>query len=184
MIYVIGRGWHTDISLPVTALAAPLSALAQGFPGVRFLTFGFGERQFVVNREQSFGAMLAALLPSHSALLMTALASTPEQAFGAHNVVVLHLSGRTMRRIQGRIWRELELSPSGRPLLLAEGPYPGSVFYAARTTYDGLYTCNTWTAETLRDAGLPVASIGVLFAGQVMGPARWISARQAASGQR
>ncbi|WP_428491025.1 DUF2459 domain-containing protein [Rhodopila sp.] len=184
VIYVIGRGWHTDIGLPVAALGPPLAMLAKGLPGVRFLTFGFGERQFVVNRETSVGAMLAALLPSPSALLMTALAATPEQAFGRRNVVVLHVSGLTVRRIQDRIWRELDLSPSGRPLRLAEGPYPGSVFYAARTTYDGLYTCNTWTAETLRGAGLPIASNGVLFAGQVMGPARWIGARQAAALRR
>ena len=184
VIYVIGRGWHTDIGLPVAELGPALSMLEKGFPGVRFLTFGFGERQFVVNREKSLGAMLAALLPSQSALLMTALASTPEQAFGGRHVVVLHVSGSIMRRLQGRIWREFDLSPSGRPLLLAEGPYPGSVFYAARTTYDGLYTCNTWTAETLRGAGLPIASTGVLFAGQVMGPARWIGARQAVSLRR
>jgi hypothetical protein len=62
-------------------------------------------------------------------------------------------------------------------MLLAEGPYPGSVFYAARDTYDGFYTCNTWTATVLRDGGLAMP-INVLFAGQVMGPARWIRRSQ------
>jgi len=181
VIYVIGRGWHTDIGLPVEEIAAPLSVLETGFPGVRFLTFGFGERQFLVNRQQNFGAMLSALLPSHSALLMTALRTTPDVAFGQENVVVLHLSRAGLLRIEASIWREFELSPDEKPLRLAEGPYPGSVFYAARTTYDGLYTCNTWTAATLRTGGLPLPLTGVLFAGQVMGMARWIAARHAPS---
>jgi uncharacterized protein (TIGR02117 family) len=181
VIYVIERDWHTDIGIPVEEIAGPLAILEQGFPGVRFLTFGFGERQFVVNQNQGIGAMLNALLPSQSALLMTALRATPEVAFGEENVVVLHLSRAGLERIEASIWRELELSTSDEPVLLADGPYPGSVFYAARDTYDGLFTCNTWTAGTLRTGGLPMAVSGVLFAGQVMGQARWIGTHQTQS---
>lgn len=180
-IYVIQRDWHTDIGVPTEAIHGPLAQLEDRFPGVRFLTFGFGERQFVVERRQDFGSMLSALLPSPSAVLMTALKAPPQAAFGAANVVELHVSPAERDRIVTAIWSELELSAAGQPALLAEGPYLGSVYYAARQTYDGLFTCNTWTAETLRAGGLPVPADGVLFAGQVMGAARWIGARQALS---
>jgi uncharacterized protein (TIGR02117 family) len=181
VVYVIGRGWHTDIGLPVEEIAGPLATLEKAFPGVRVLTFGFGERQFLVDRKKTFGAMLNALLPSESAVLMTALRTTPEEAFGAGNVVVLSISRAGLDKIEASIWRELEQSTNGEPTPLAEGPYPGSVFYAARDTYDGLYTCNTWTADILRAGGLPMSATGVLFAGQVMGMARWIGARHASS---
>jgi uncharacterized protein (TIGR02117 family) len=181
VVYAIGRGWHTDIGLPVEEIAGPLASLENAYPGVRFLTFGFGERQFLIDRKETFGAMLAALLPSQSALLMTALQSTPEAAFGESNVVVLHVSRAGLDRIEASIWHEFELSPVGKVIWLAEGPYEGSSFYAARHTYYGLYTCNTWTASTLREGGLPVSATGVLFAGQLMGVARWVGARQAAS---
>jgi uncharacterized protein (TIGR02117 family) len=180
-VYVVGRGWHTDIGLPVDEIAGPLATLRNAFPGVRVLTFGFGERQFLVNREKTVGAMLNALLPSQSALLMTALRTTPQAAFGAPNVVVLSVSRAGLEQIEARIWQELERSATGEPTVLAQGPYPGSLFYAARDTYDGLYTCNTWTAETLRAGGLPMPQTGVLFAGQVMGMARWIGARHAST---
>jgi len=178
LLYVIGRGWHTDIGLPVEEIAGPLAALERPFPGVRFLTFGFGERQFLVTRQVTFGGMLAALLPSSSALLMTALSTTPDAAFDEENVVVLRISRAGLARIEASIWRELELSVAGEPVRLVDGPYPGSAFYAARDTYDGLYTCNTWTAAMMRSAGLPIPTTGVLFAGQVMGMARWIGAQQ------
>ena len=180
---MVHRGWHTDVGFPVEEITGPLATLESAFPGVRFLTFGFGERQFLVHRSKNFGAMLNALLPSQSALLMTALRATPEEAFGQPNVVVLHVSHAGLERMEASIWQELELSTAGAPVLLAEGPYPGSVFYAARDTYDGFYTCNTWTAETLRAGGLPMPAAGVLFAGQVMGMAHWIGARQASSPQ-
>jgi len=179
VVYVIRREWHTDIGLPVEEIAGPLAVLERPFPGVRFLTFGFGERQFLVNHEKGFGAMLGALLPSQSALLMTALAASPDQAFGSRSVVALRLSRAGLYQIQAALWRELELSAAGEPMLLANGPYEGSVYYAARDTYYGLYTCNTWTADILRAGGLPIPAAGVLFAGQVMGAANWIGTHQA-----
>jgi hypothetical protein len=179
-VYVIGREWHTDIGLPVEEIAGPLATLEKPFPGVRFLTFGFGERQFLVSHKKDFGAMLSALLPSRSALLMTVLSAPPEQAFGSENVVVLRVSRAGLDAIEAAIWREFDLLPNGETDRLAEGPYPGSVFYAARDTYDGFFTCNTWTATTLRTGGLPMPAAGVLFSDQVMGSARRISTQQAA----
>ncbi len=179
IVYVIERSWHSDIGLPVAEIGEPLTGLDQRFPWVRFLTFGFGERQFLLTRRATFGGMLSAMLPSRSALLMTALATAPEAAFGAEHVVVLHISRDGLARIEAAVWQELEKSATGEPVLLAGGPYPGSVFYAARGTYDAFDTCNTWTADMLRAGGLPVPAAGVLFVGQVMGMARAISAQQA-----
>jgi uncharacterized protein (TIGR02117 family) len=179
VVYVIQRDWHTDIGLPVAQIAGPLTTLETPFPGVRFLTFGFGERQFLISGKATISTMLAALLPNQSALLMTALRATPAQAFGSRNVVALRVSRAGLDRIEAAIWQEFELSPAGEPARIADGPYPGSVFYAARDTYDGLFTCNTWTAQTLQAGGLPMPGTGVLFSGQVMGNARWISTQQA-----
>jgi len=182
-VFVIERGWHTDIALPVEEISGKLATLEQNYPGVRFLTFGFGERQFLLSRRVTFGGMLSALLPSHSALLMTALSAPPEAAFGQQNVVVLQLTREGFRRIETRIWDEIEKpAGGGPPVPLADGPYAGSVFYAALGTYDAFDTCNTWTASVLRTGGLPMPVAGTLFSGQVMGAARSLSARQASSG--
>jgi uncharacterized protein (TIGR02117 family) len=178
VIYVIQRGWHTDIGLPVEEIAGPLATMEASFPGVRFLTFGFGERQFLLERTTNVWTMLGALLPSRSALLMTALSATPAQAFGSANVTVLQISRAGLDQMETAIWQEFDLSTSQQPTMLADGPYPGSTFYAARHTYYGLYTCNTWTADMLRAGGLPMPSAGSLFAGQVMGMATWIEAHQ------
>jgi uncharacterized protein (TIGR02117 family) len=184
ILYVIERGWHTDIGLPVDEITGLLTKLERPFPGVRFLTFGFGERQFLITRQVSLLTMLAALLPSRSALLMTALSTSPEVAFGQQNVVALHVSQASLQGIENRIWDELEQSPTGDPIWLADGPYPGSVFYAARDTYDGFYTCNTWTAAMMRSGGVPMSTTGILFAGQVMGMARWITRADAVTARR
>jgi Protein of unknown function (DUF2459) len=140
--------------------------------------FGFGERAYYMGRAEGSGEMLAALLPSKSAILLTALTASPAEAFPNHEVVFLHLPPDHLARISARLWDDLDKSPDGAAVRLADGPYLGSVFYASKETYDAFHTCNTWTALLLRSAGFPV-NPHVLFADEVMRQVRSIAARQA-----
>lgn len=176
-IYVVARGWHTDIGLAVDDVHGPLASLEAAFPGMRFMVFGFGERQFYMARNTGAAEMLSALLPSDSAILLTALRAPPSQAFPEHEVVALHLPPASIQRVADRLWSEFEQSAEGSALRLADGPYPGSTFYAGRDTYDAFHTCNTWTALLLRDAGFPI-NTQVLFASQVMQQVKQIATMQ------
>ena len=177
-IYVVGRGWHTDIGLPADQVNGPLASLEGDFPGVRFMVFGFGERNYLMTRTVGPGDALSALFPSPSAVLMTALTAPPTEAFSDEQVVTLRLPRAGADRLAEAMWTALEKAPDGSARRLADGPYLGSAFYASTETYDGFHTCNTWTALLLRDAGLPVDPRGVLFVGQVMDQAAAIQARQ------
>ncbi|HTI80147.1 MAG TPA: DUF2459 domain-containing protein [Acetobacteraceae bacterium] len=176
-IYVVERAWHTDIGLPVDEVSGPLASLQSGFPGIRFMVFGFGERAYYMAHDESSFTMLAALFPSRSAILLTALRASPDVAFADDRVATLRLPQSGVDRIAEAIWQSLE-KRDGSAVRLADGPYPGSVFYAGSETYDAFHTCNTWTALLLRDAGFPV-NTSVLFADDVMRQAQQIAARQA-----
>lgn len=177
-IYVVERGWHTDIGLSVDAATGSLAVLERDFPGIRFMVFGFGERRYYMAHDAGSGEMLTALLPSDSAILLTALRSPPTEAFADQKVVTLHLPRSGVQRIAMRLWDALEKAPDGSVMRLADGPYVGSVFYASPETYAVYHTCNTWTALVLRDGGLPIDT-HVLFAGQVMEQVSRIAAAQA-----
>lgn len=181
---MIDRGWHTDIGLPVSEITGPPIALGNGFPGVRYLTLGFGERAFMTSHEVTVGETLRALLPSRSAMLVTALQAPPEAAFGAGNVVALHITAKGLARLENTLWYGLERTPEGQPVSLGPGPYPGSEFYAALGTYDAFDTCNTWTATMLATAGLPVSASGVMFSHQVMDQARTVARQQSSVSDR
>src|SRR5262249_56363104 len=86
-VYVVARGWHTDIGLAVNDVTGPLASLEADFPGLRFMVFGFGERQYYMARDAGSGEMLTALFPSKSAILMTALNTAPDIAFADYAVV-------------------------------------------------------------------------------------------------
>jgi uncharacterized protein (TIGR02117 family) len=167
-VYIVRRAWHIDIGFAATDLQPPLRSLSAAVPQAQYLEFGFGDRHYLLTRTHGTTTLLAAVWPGASLILMTALKATPQQAFGAKHVVVLRISETQAASIQNFIWNSMAASTVGSELApVAEGPYPGSVFYAGTQRYSGLHTCNTWAAEALRAGKLHVHSSGVLLAEQL-----------------
>jgi uncharacterized protein (TIGR02117 family) len=175
-IFLVERGWHTDIGLQATQLGDTLGQLRTTFPGVHTLVIGFGQRAYLLHPHPDFGDMLAALAPGPGAMLVTALRDTPQTSFPAEDIVALHVSARGLARLVDFVTQSFERTPDGTLHAIADGPYPGSLFYASTGTYRAGYTCNTWTAEALQTAGLPVHAAGVVFADEVADQARRIAA--------
>jgi uncharacterized protein (TIGR02117 family) len=168
-VAVVDRGWHTDIVLPAEALSEPVVAVARAFPGAQFLVFGFGDREFYMSREESVLQTVRAMFPGRGVILVTALKRSPADAFFATRVVTLRISCGEFAHIGAFVARSLATRAEGHAQPLAEGPYPGSEFYASDEIYDLFHNCNRWTAEALQEGGLPVNPEGVVFPGQVMG---------------
>lgn len=171
-VAVIDRDWHTEIGLRAEDLTGPLAALRARFPGAPMLVFGFGDRRYLADPHPGFGDMLLAALPAPGALLVTGLATSPEAAFGGPNVIRLMLSEDGARRAVAYVSASFAHDPSGALVALGDGPYPGSLFYAASLSYALTHTCNTWTAEVLAEGGAAVSADGVVLADQLMARAR------------
>src|ERR1700733_3168878 len=158
-IYVARRGWHIDIGFAASELTAPLASLNTAFPGLQFLSFGFGDRRYLDARNKNIPALLAAVWPGPGLVLATGLSASPEEAFGATQVIRIAVSKEAAQAAQTYIWESL-LSNGGVVLPYADGPYEGSRYYSSTQRYSGFHTCNTWAAEVLRAAGLPVHTRG------------------------
>jgi uncharacterized protein (TIGR02117 family) len=181
-VYVIARGWHTDIALAAQDLDGPLAALKESFPGARYLTFGFGDRTYILSRQTTFADLVRAMFPGRGAMLVTALQAPLPEAFGGRNVIALRLPQPGFRRVATFVWEYFDKDLSSEARRIADGPYLGSAFYSSVGIYDAVHTCNTWTAEVLQAGGLPVSTIGVLLADQVMDQARRLAVRQIEAG--
>jgi hypothetical protein len=166
VIYVIKRSWHTDIGFAAADLHSPLASVRANLPGVRYVLFGFGDRHYLLNHGSRAGSLSGALFPGAGLVLLTALKATPEEAFGAAAVIRLTVSAKQGKALEDFVWKTLATT-EGIASVLALGPYDGSYYYASATRYSGLHTCNTWTAEGLRAAGLNIRIFGVEFSGQV-----------------
>jgi hypothetical protein len=179
VIYVIKRKWHVDIGFATADLQPPLALLRADFPADRYLLFGFGDRHYLLDQDRGFGGMLAALWPGPGLMLATGLATTMQAAFGEDNVTEIPVTATQARAAQAFVWRSLAAENGGVAALRA-GPYDGSLYYAASPRYSAIHTCNTWAAEALQAADLPVHSFGIALSGGLWMQVRRIGARQGA----
>jgi Protein of unknown function (DUF2459) len=161
VIYVVRRSWHIDIGFAAEELHAPLDSLRAKFPGARYLFFGFGDRRYLEAKHHTAPVLVSALWPGAGLMLVTALAATPQEAFGADQVAALPLTAAAALDVQAFVAKSMDLD-TGLP-----GPYEGSLFFNAAPKYSAVHTCNTWAAEGLKAGGLPIHSAGVVFAGQL-----------------
>jgi hypothetical protein len=176
-IYVARRGWHVDIGLSTADLAAPLDAVAADLPGMRYAFFGFADKHYLLAKHHNAPVLLGALWPGDGIMLVTGLASSPDEAFGAPHVISLTLNAEQLQSLQSFIWKSLRTQNESLSVYQT-GPYDGSLYYLAAPRYSALHTCNTWGAEALRAAGFHVHTAGVVFAGQLWSQARRLKRAQ------
>jgi hypothetical protein len=167
-LYVIASGWHTEIGLSAAAMPGPLTALRDALPGARYVVFGWGQRDYYMAPNPGLGDLLAAGLPGPSVVLVIPLTQAPAEFFGSGaKVYAIPVSADGLDRLAQFLWGYIEQDAQHHPRRIGDGPYPGSVFYASSGTYSLSNTCNTWTAEALHVAGVPVSADGVVFASGV-----------------
>jgi uncharacterized protein (TIGR02117 family) len=168
VVYVISGGWHTELGLPQAEIVGPLATLKQDFPGAEYVVFGWGAHDYYMARNPGIADLLRAAAPGPAVMLIIPLPMAPEAFFGAANTFVIPVSQDGVQRLSQFLSSYLEVDKEKSFRRIGYGPYPQSAFYASARTYNLGHTCNTWTAEGLRVAGLSVSTAGVIFASQVL----------------
>jgi hypothetical protein len=179
VVHLVARGWHTDVDLPADRLPPSLAALAQDFPGAAHFLFGFGERAYWTRPDPTSMDALRGAGARPRGDPGDGAAGAADAAFAPGDVVALPVTEEGQGRLAAHL--AAELREEGEIRRLADGPYPGSRFYATSRRYSAAYTCNTWTADALQVAGTGVTATGVLFAGQLMERARAVARRTASA---
>src|SRR5262249_19856196 len=113
-------------------------------------------------------ATRAAVFSRDSVLHVVGLPTRPKPAFAAEDVVEIGLSrpgfDTLARFVDGTFDR------AGQPAASAQGRglYGDSAFYPAGGRHPLLNTCNSWIADALRAAGLPITPVYAMTAGNLM----------------
>src|ERR1700728_2994898 len=99
-LYLARRRWHMDVGFAADALRLPLARVAREFPASRYVFSCFGDRHYLLAKNQSGPALLAALWPGAGLILVTAVSNSPQEAFGVAEVIELPLTAEQSRGIQ------------------------------------------------------------------------------------
>jgi uncharacterized protein (TIGR02117 family) len=151
-VYVIDNGVHTDLVLPTADFADLLRPghLADPAQAAQsHVTFGWGDRDFYLNtpswREMNPLRALRALVGGGETVLHVSYIPEPRV-------------GRRVRAVTLRPDEYYRLTAYVRASFAGGAPVRGygghDAFYPARGGYSAVSTCNEWTAQGLRVAGI------------------------------
>jgi uncharacterized protein (TIGR02117 family) len=161
-IFVRTNGVHTWLMVPSVAAGIDWRPLAPAhhIKDVRYagnyLAIGFGNRDFYLNTptwgDLSARTALAAAFGRGPSLVHVEHERDPRPNEYQQPII---LTEAEYRKLAARIRRSFEIGPSGRTIpLLGRGYGPADIFYEGRGGYNAYRTCNEWTGEALRAAGV------------------------------
>lgn len=166
-VLVVRHRWHTGLVLPADRLAPPLAFLAQEFDSPLWYEIGWGDNDFYRHTDNLWLLAKALFWPTDSVLHVVALDRHPAQ-LPHSDVHALCLSAGGFQRLQEALAADFQLHESGRPVAAGPGLYGDSRFFPARGQFWFARTCNTWTAQRLRDGGVDIRTFLTLSANSVM----------------
>jgi|GEM_PF-204462 len=152
IVYVTGHGWHTGLVLRTEDVPANLLPEVLDFQGVEF---GWGDEGFYRAKTITPGPVAkAALVPTPSVLHLAGFNGRVEAFFTASDLVELSLGDEQFEHLCEFLSESFDRTGE-TPDNLGEGLYGRSRFYRANGSYYFPKTCNVWTAQALKTAGLP-----------------------------
>lgn len=177
-IYVVSHGWHTGIVIRMADVAPGAWPEAQDFAHAEYLEVGWGDRDYYQARDPGFvDALAAAFAAKPGVLHIAGFRGDVRRMFPASDIVALRVPPQGLADLVARLRASYERDPAGRAIMLGAGLYGDSRFYGSVERFHLFRTCNVWTAEVLRAAGLPIGAS--LTAGGVMAQARRAAAAAA-----
>ncbi len=178
--FVISNGVHTDICLPVRNDVHDWSELiaTQDFQGVKgspeYIGIGWGDKGFYLETPtwadlKVSTALNAIFLPSSTAMHITYYQQQPRES---DRVVRCSMDREEYLRLIEYVNASFERSAEqvDVQLIAGKGYHLNDNFYEAKGSYWGFKTCNTWTNDALKVAGVKT-SLHALFEPGIM---RWI----------
>lgn len=162
-IFVRTNGVHTWILVPTVAAEMDWRPLVPGtdlkdprWGRGNYVAFGYGNREVYLNTpswsDLKPGDALAAAIGTGSSLIHADHDNNPQPGDAQRPITLSH---DQYRRLVAYIRASFRYDAQGRTIpVRGRGYGPSDAFYEATGTYTALHTCNQWTGEALRTAGV------------------------------
>ena len=179
MVFVVHDAWHSAIVAKKADIPAGVLPEIEDFPSAEYLEFSWGDRDYFPAPDGGLGlALKAAFWSSGSVLHVVGFRDTVETTFPGAEIIEVVLSKESFQGLIKFISETFSRPYPPTPAEPRPGLFPNGRFYSAEGKFSVLRTCNTWVAEALRAAGLPISPSYVITAGNLGNQVRPFATRQ------
>jgi len=167
VIIINSNGVHLDIILPAKNTLIDWNNILSAPEKAEFIGFGWGDKQFYINTPEwsdlKFSIAFKALFFQTNAAIHVTFYNKIDK-----NNIKIKVSKQQFKDVQSFILKSFKTKDK-KLIPIKEINYGiNDSFYEANYSYSLFYTCNTWTNEALKKAGLPACvwtpfDKGILF---------------------
>lgn len=176
-IYIRSNGIHTELILPTESPEMDWKSfiVTESFGdsiSLEYVVFGWGDKGFFMNTPEWSDltvktASSALLLPTSTAMHVAYRDTPVENA----DCIKLMVSAKQYEEICSYVQNSFYSSTDQAELIPGKGYGKSDNFYEAKRSYHIFRTCNTWTSNALKEAGIKT-SVLAIFPNSVMGHLR------------
>jgi uncharacterized protein (TIGR02117 family) len=167
-VFVAHDHWHAGLVVKKADIPVALLPEVRDFPWAEYLEFSWGDKDYFPASDPGIGlALKAAFWSSGSVLHVVGFNGPVGNYYPAAEILKINLSEQDFQNLMKFIFATFSRSRSSEPADARPGLSPNGRFYSAEGKFSIFRTCNTWVAEALRAAGLPVSPRSVITAGSL-----------------
>ena len=178
-VFIVHDAWHSAVVIRTADISAAVLPEMKDFPSAEYLEFSWGDRDYFTAPDGGLGlALKAAFWSSGSVLHVVGFRDTMKNTFPSADIIELVLSDDGFQRLIKFISDSFSRPHPPTPADPRPGLFPNGRFYSAEGKFSISRTCNTWVAEALRAAGLPISPSYVITAGNLDNQVRHFATRK------
>jgi uncharacterized protein (TIGR02117 family) len=172
-IFIVHDNWHAAIVVRKMDLSGGLIPEIEDFPGAEYLEFSWGDTDYFQASQPGIRlAFRAAFWSRGSVLHLVGINRPLQEHFHAAEIIRVPISDEAFQRLTQFLSNHFSRAESGARATPRPGLAPNGRFYRSIGKFNIVRTCNTWVAEALEYAGLPVNSGFVITAANLAGRVR------------
>ena len=160
-IFLLSSPLHADIAIPVdddvlrTFGFLKRSGIELDHPGLRYLIFGWGSKEFYTTAGSYSDITISATFKAITGDSSVMHVVPAGQIVQGDNSIALHISQGGFSRLLGFLKKSFASNRNNAPIWLENQSHGyGDVFYAGVGDFNILKPCNIWTGKALKIAGL------------------------------
>jgi len=154
-VVVVNNGWHSGVVFRTADIDTAVWPESSTFSDFAYIEVGWGDEAFYRSSNPGLWHHIkAALWPTPSVLHVGGY-DRIERHYNKSQTYMLRLQKEKYDNMCGYIQRQYE-KREGKSVVLGKGLFPNSLFYRSSQAYHIAKTCNVWTAEVLKEAGIAI----------------------------